>query len=482
MKVNYRSMAYLLFLGMFIGCSPKIEQQIPQEPVSPEIKNDVPTERLTSCMTLDDLSPAERSRTEDAYTLYRDQYKFDRYEAARELWKQAFYTAPGANGRVTYHFRDGVNIYTYLYNQAAENLKQGIADTILAIYDKQIECFPAAKITTRASKAFDSYYNIRGHIDEETMYRDFVAVIETRGKEADYFVINPFSRLLYDRILAEKTSVEEAKPLAMTLLDAVKNGLATCKGEMCESWEIINEYTPDLLAGLEGIRGFYDCAYYMDKYYAHFEADQEDCDNVSEVYYKMLWANCNAEHPQLVVLRTAKDKACYVAPPPPGPLRLAYTALESGEFRAAIRHLEDYVAVTEDPLQKADKLLTISKIYYAHIKNFPEARRYALRAAEHRSNWGEPFILIGKLYASSGPLCGPGRGWDSQIVTWPAIDKFELAKRIDPSSASEANSLIAAYTKYMPSKEDIFFRQIQAGSSFRVPCWIQENTIVRTAD
>ena len=124
----------------------------------------------------------------------------------------------------------------------------------------------------------------------------------------------------------------------------------------------------------------------------------------------------------------------------------------------------------------------ISKIYYAHIKNFPAARKYALEAAEDRPNWGEPFMLIGKLYASSGPLCGPGRGWDSQVVTWPAIDKFNYAKKIDPSVADEANEWARKYRQYMPKKEDIFFRQLKAGQSFKVGCWIQETTTIRTAD
>ena len=71
-------------------------------------------------------------------------------------------------------------------------------------------------------------------------------------------------------------------------------------------------------------------------------------------------------------------------------------------------------------------------------------------------------MLIGKLYASSGPLCGPGTGWDSQIVTWPAIDKWEYAKSIDPSVAADASKLIAQYKKYMPNKEDVFIRKVKA--------------------
>ena len=90
--------------------------------------------------------------------------------------------------------------------------------------------------------------------------------------------------------------------------------------------------------------------------------------------------------------------------------------------------------------------------------------------------------MIGKLYASSGPLCGPGTGFDSQVVCWPAIDKWNEAKRVDPSVATEANNLIGRYAKYMPSKADIFSRpDIKEGSTFKVKCWIQETTKVRAA-
>jgi len=90
-------------------------------------------------------------------------------------------------------------------------------------------------------------------------------------------------------------------------------------------------------------------------------------------------------------------------------------------------------------------------------------------------------MLIGTLYASSGPLCGPGTGWDSQVVTWPAIDKWQKAKSVDPSVAGEANKLIARYRQYMPAKGDIFQRSLTEGASFRVRCWIQETTTIRSA-
>ena len=100
-------------------------------------------------------------------------------------------------------------------------------------------------------------------------------------------------------------------------------------------------------------------------------------------------------------------------------------------------------------------------------------------AAALKDDWGDPYMLIGKLYASSGPLCGPGRGFDSQRVVWAAIDKFEYAKRIDPSVAKEANQLINEYTQYMPTNGDLHMMNMHEGDRYTVPCWINEVTRIR---
>lgn len=479
-----RAISYLYFaiLLIIISCSTTSTEIV--TPV--EDPNPIPAkpekERLTTCITLDDLTPQLRSSTEDAFTLYRDQIKFKKYGKAKQLWKQAFYTAPGANGRVTYHFEDGIKIYNHLFNEATgEVVKAGLVDTVMSIYDKRIECF-GDDGTLVGRKAFDSYYQYRNFRDIEETFSMFKEVVDRKGEEADYFIVNPFSRLLYDNVLDKSISNEEASKYAYKIFDIIDFGKKNCKDKYCDAWEVIEEYSPNLLSGLEGIRGFYQCDYYMDKFLGQFEEDPSDCDNISEVYLKMVWAYCDKEDARFVRLKEAKEKECYLAPPPPGPLKIAGEFLNEGKFQEAIDSYNIYVNEESDPTKKANILLRISKIYYAHIKNFPAARKYALLAADHRSNWGEPYMLIGKLYASSGPLCGPGRGWDSQIVTWPAIDKFNYAKSVDPSMAVEANEWIRKYSQYMPKKEDIFFRQLKEGSSFKVPCWIQETTRVRTAD
>ena len=471
----------LILLGscvIFLQCGPKV---VPSVEVEPEdVIKDVPVIKdMNPCITLDELSGSIREEVETAYVLYKDQIKLKKYKEAFPLWEKAYYGAPAANGSIKYQYEDGLVIYKYFYdNTSDEKLRQTYVDSIMSIYDKRVECF-GEEAYVAGRKAFDYYYYYRDQADEEEVYSLFKMALDSKGEKADYFVINPFSKLLSDKVANEEISIEEGSKYASILWDAIQYGTASGKNK--EAWEIINEYAPARLENLEGVEGIYDCTYYEEKYVQLYRENPEDCEIINRAYSRLLWGKCNKEAESVVELAAAKDSNCYTPPPAEGPLRLAYTAYTEGKYLEAVQRFEEFVELTQDSTKKAKYSLLIAKIYYGDIKNFSQSRKFAMESSKYNPDSGEPFLLIGKLYASSGPLCGPGRGWDSQIVTWPAIDMWQLAKS-DPLVAAEAQKLINTYWQYMPKKEDIFLRSIEAGSSFRVGCWINRKTIVRTAD
>lgn len=157
----------------------------------------------------------------------------------------------------------------------------------------------------------------------------------------------------------------------------------------------------------------------------------------------------------------------------------AQQSMKAGKYDEAISYLEKDIAEGGSS-DNAATYYRIANIHYAKTKRYSAARSYALKAAQARPGWGKPYLLIGKLYASSGRSCGSGTGWNSQVVVWAAIDQFHKAKSIDPSISDEANKLIGKYSRYMPSREDAFQRGLKDGQSYQVGCWIQVTTKVRT--
>lgn len=475
MQKRYSTSGIALFLLLAIlSCTPKTAPVIIEEP-EPE---PVGIEDNNPCITLGELPYATKDEVETAYVLYKDFIKTEDYEAAFPLWEKAYYGAPAANGSIKYQFEDGIKLYKWKYeNATTDELKQTYADSVMAIYDKRIECFSEEDYVA-GRKAFDKYYYYSAHSDAEETYALFKQAVDGKKEKVDYFVINPFAKILSDKIIQEEVSLEEGRKYAGLLMDAVDYGVAS--GKNAEAWDVIEAYAPARLENLEGIEGLYDCDYYEKKYLALFREGGEDCEVINRTYGRLLWGGCDKSAASVTEVAAAKKENCYTPPPAEGPLKKAFNAYTEGRYKEAVVLFDDFVATTSDPAKKYKYTLLIAKIYYGDIKNFIKSRQYARKATELNSSAGEPYLLIGKLYASSGPLCGPGTGFDSQIVTWPAIDMFVRAKK-DPTVSSEAQKLITTYQQYMPSTADLFQRRLKEGDSYKIPCWIQETTVIRAA-
>jgi len=136
------------------------------------------------------------------------------------------------------------------------------------------------------------------------------------------------------------------------------------------------------------------------------------------------------------------------------------------------------LAVTTDNSAKASILMNLAGIHYRN-KKFSDSRKACLEAASLRPGWGKPYMLIGTLYASSGKLCGPGTGWDSQVVVWAAMDMWNKAKNVDPDLKNAANKEISKYRQYLPTAQDAHMKGVKSGSSYKIDCWIGRTTTAR---
>ena len=466
---------YLFLTLTFWACTPKAAQVIQEEDQTSTTKET--DENLSPCKNFEDAFDPDDTRSN--YIIYKDYIEFENYEEAFELWNKVYREAPAADGKRNDVFTDGVFFYERLALGSEDSImKAQYIARIFSLYEEAATCYPETASSIKGQKAFDLFFKYPDMASKFEIYQLFKEALDEDQSTKQYFVLNPFTSLLVDVYNEGKISKEEALEMSELVQSILKEGLETCSGKSCESWKIIEGYVPQRLEAFETIKGFYDCEYYIDKYYGEFLEDSTNCEVIQTLYIRLSWAECSTGDTRYQRLVSAANDLCVEDKE----LKVAYNLLKEGAFKKAIDAFIEAEVLEETEEDKSKVNFIISKIYYAHLKNFPQARKYALKAAKQRPNWGEPYLLIGRLYASSGPLCGPGTGWDSQIVVWPALDKWNYAKKIDPSVSKEANKLIGQYARFMPSKEDLFFRTLQNGQSFRVGCWIQENTKIRTSD
>jgi len=57
----------------------------------------------------------------------------------------------------------------------------------------------------------------------------------------------------------------------------------------------------------------------------------------------------------------------------------------------------------------------------------------------------------------------------------------QRAKQVDPSLAGEMDKKIATYSVYFPAASTIFFYAMKEGDTYRVECWINEDTKIRAS-
>ncbi len=470
-----------LVILVSLACSPKIVEKPTEEEKPKEVTPPVTDEKLSDCVKFFEAPDPDEAET--AHVLYRDLLKKKNYDEALPLWEKAYKMAPAADGKRDYHFLDGIKIYKHYYTAETDAAKKKeFADKIMDLYDEATKCYPENAMTYTGLKGFNMYYTFGGETSKVDAYNTFKKVIDSEGEKTPDFVLNPFSSLLRERFNNKEISVDEAKKYVGKVMEALKYGMKNAKtAKEKDRWDIVNGYAPALFEGFEAQKNFYDCNYYVDKYMPDFEAAPTDCEVINLVYSRLKWGGCQDANPSLSKIRTAKQTHCkvIVEPNEPSKLRLARQALEEGRYDESIQLFDEAINEMSDQNKKAKYTLLIAKIYYSHKKNFSKARQYANKAADMRGGWGAPYMLIGRMYASSGPLCGPGRGWDSQIVIWPAMDMWNKAKSVDPSSAPEANKFIGQYRQYLPTVEDAFLRGVKEGATYKVPCWISRSTKVR---
>lgn len=473
---NYLFAFVLLFIWC-VGCTPKVVEEVVKEEPKPAVNQPDPNEKLSPCPNF--YTAPNPDEAETNYVLYRDFMKQQQWQEAYGYWQKVYEVAPAADGRRNTVMADGIRFYEYFMSQATdETEKAKYIDQVYEMYDKIDECYPDGGYV-KGRKAFDYFYKYPDRSTKEETYAMFKKSMDEDGVEnAQYFILNPMASLMVDLYFDDKIALEEVKQYEQNIRTRLAKGLEDCTGKGCEKWKIIEEYIPERFEAFERIKGFYDCDYYKEKYYGEFLAAQDDCEKVVEVYSRLKFAGCDETDEQFKELIRVGNENCA---PEPGPGEVANNCLRNAEYQCAIDNYQIAASEATDPQKKAKYTLIIAKIYNAHLKNFPKAREFALQAAEIDPNWGEPHILIGRLYASSGPLCGSGRGWNSQIVVWAAIDAWNKAKRVDSSVKAEANKWIGRYSQYMPNKEDIFQRNLQVGDSYRIPCWIQRTTTIRAA-
>lgn len=403
------------------------------------------------------------------HTLYRDAVKANNHAEAFVLWRPLFDHVKSPKEAPRRHFEDGVAIYRKLLDKETDANKRAAYQLgLVEVYEEMAKCFPLDE----SKLAYQAYYYQSYGIPAEKLDQSYAALYKMDIEKIPYFIHE--GAVVY--FLGKLKSQPESKEQVALAVNKIVGVCLTKKDSIHKDtyWPVFDRIKKSLDGPDTLIMG---CEWFEMKYQPLFEKNKEEINKLRSIAATLRKRGCGDSCEMVANINRMEQE---------------WLARETERRRkeqeemtpeARIEMLKSRLASETDPNVQADINFYLADAHFRKGQ-FSTARQYAYAAAEKRSGWGKPYLLIGSMYASSGKQCDPsgvGRGFDAQIVTWPAIDMWTKAKTVDPSCAAEANDKIKEYSQYMPTTEDCHLRSLKPGQTFQVGCWIQESTKVRTA-
>lgn len=437
--------------------------------------------------------PQGAEEAKKLHVLYRDKIKDKKYEEAFPLWEDLFkYVQVPLPAKKT-HFQDGIDMYVqFAKAEKDKTKKKEYLDKMNALYEQMAKC-NGEDATDLGFQAYYLYANGYGYAEA---YKIFEKSLEL-GKEAPPAMIMVYMSAIAINFNKTKVAGFDDQYL-LTLYEKFKticekNKSAKDAASYAKYWlEVEKQYSQ--------VPNIFGCEYWVAKLQPDVKKNWENADSLKIYATKLsekcgkdneLYKEANGQYRTLIIGVEKERQGAIIASDTSSIYSkiLAYRILADLDAENEADYKSKETALMPDFAVSAKEWVdndTRGKDIYRYAfklykeGNYSGARNYCRITSKFLPNWGDPYILVGTMYASSGPRCSAnGTGFDAQICVWPAIDEWSRAKAVDPSSAEEANRLIGKYSVFMPTKTELAQRGIAPGSSFTIPCWIQVTTTAR---
>jgi hypothetical protein len=392
-------------------------------------------------------------------------YKSETVNDVIAPWRWVFLNCPKGTQNT---YIDGVKIVSYLIDNAKDPaLKDKYIDTLMMVYDQRITYFgKEGYVLGRKGVDLFTYRPT----DTEKIYKDLKKSVELEGDNSAGPVLVWYMNAAVNMAKegkADSVVIFETYDIASEIIDHNIKKNETVPEEK-KNWEIIQGNIELIL------EPFASCPDLVSIYRKKFTETPDDVELLKKINNILDEKKCQNDP---LYFETTK-RLYELEPSPASAYMIGKMLLNEGKYSEAIDYLKEAEKMGDtSALQKSYKY--ISQAYRA-LNNFPSSRTYALKSAALNPHDGDPYLVIGDLYAESAKDCGDNE-LTQRVAYWVAVDKYYKAKQVDPELADEADKRINAYSVYFPTASTIFFYNLKEGDTYKVECWINEETKIRAA-
>lgn len=433
----------------------------------------------------------DKEACEQNLSIYTEFYKQKNYVDAFKPWAYLFDNAPKRTKNIYLH---GPRIVKGLIKTVTdETRKVALVDSLMMIYDQRNTFYPGKEAYVVGMKGADMYKYMKGSTEGlQVAHETLLTAFDMAGNESTASVLNYYFMATTKLVQAKVLKVEdlialfsdlsgviaykEAK-LAQDIYNAEQNeALSSKEKKILKKNKKEFKTLSDVKSNLEKtLAPHATCEKLVELYTKNFETNKEDIAWMKRAAKLLNKKECTDSD----IFFTISETLYNIDPSSSAAANMGIRALKRQDYPKAVEFYSYALDNEQDDLNKAQYAYRLAQTYGAMNKN-QSSRSYALKAASFRSGWGDPYLLIGDLYAKTSRQCGELKTeFLKRVGYWAAIDKYEYAKRLDASVSAKANERIKKYTEQMPSKTDIFTEGLLDLPTYIIECWYTETVKVR---
>lgn len=421
------------------------------------------------------------------YNLFKGDYKAKNYDAAYENWMWCMDNCPTLSVNI---YKQGIKIAEHKLEKATPAEKKAAADLVLRVYTQRLEHFPKG-----AAGIYDDIATFKG---KQGANEDEIYMLIEKSFKKDPTAVSPKNLYKYFDIILNKYKETEPQRVFDTY-DEVGEGLEVKREAYSKRIDVINAKDSASLSAKDKKKrkGYQQTITNLSIVETSLDAKLSaisTCENLIPLNKKNFEENKNDKVWLKRAVSRMYNKECtddpfydtlvesYVHADPSSAAFVYYAGflLKKGESNKAMEYFKRAIDEENDSYKKAGYLLKVGQILSKKGRK-SEARSYAYRALENAPTMGKAYLLISGMYAGSANACGTDVV-SKRMVYVAALNKAIKAKSVDPSISRLADKYINNYSNNLPSKKDLFVAGIQAGTTHKIGCWINETVRVRSKD
>jgi len=408
---------------------------------------------------------------------YSDAVKIKDFKGAYEPWLVVFNECPLAKKTTLYI--DGVKIAKALYKSTKD---EQYYDLLLKVYDQRMKYYGNDKnyptSYLKGMKALD----ILSYKEDDAANKTSIELFEDAFK-GDAKTIQPafVQKYILSTVNLYKSGVYTAENVVNNYITAgdviasIQNSGKKFKTDKDKAeFDELVLTTKDQVDQIFAQSGAADVETLNNVFGPQLEANKTNVEWLKKVN-KFLSKSKGGDESELFF--ATSENLHKIEPTASSARGLARMSMKKNNMEDAVSYYKQAIELEEDNADKAKYYYELAAVQFSQ-HSFAAAKSAALSAAGLREGWGDPYILLGKIYAAGAPTIG-SEEWEKKAGYWAAVDKFAKAKAIDETVAAEATQLIGQYSQYFPNKEDLFMHGVNVGESYTVGGFIGETTRVR---